>query len=443
MSLEYKFPFMDERVEESGLRLIILPDRSQPVVTLSLQINAGAFDINPTLSGVSELLSLLIQKGCGGKSAEEFAHEIESKGAEVSVVAKERSLSIKLEVMKKYFAEIVPYIFCMVSEPNLEKSEFNKVKKELLTGLKTEISNPAYLASVHFNAELFGPDNPAGRTKSKQSLKSITLADLEDYFNTYYSPENSSIVVAGDIDIEEARNLLLMCFGRWEKSSLKKENPIKIIPPKIDQTIIRLIDKPELTQTTLHIGFESLGELHRDRLKLSIANYILGGGNFSSRLMKKIRSELGNTYGISSRVWSDKDQGAFRITTSTKNDTLSEVINAIVDVLKEFSKNGVTAEELEQAKGYLSGSMAFQFEGINSLVSRLQWLRFYGRDNSFFETFQKRLSEISLDSLNEVIKQNFRAENLVIAAVGKRDEVESLLSKFGKIKNYNFRKPIN
>ena len=144
---------------------------------------------------------------------------------------------------------------------------------------------------------------------------------------------------------------------------------------------------------------------------MALANYILGAGNFSSRLMTRIRSLSGKTYGISSQLVTSKYFGAFLISTTTLSATVSEMLKMIREIYGDFCSNGITEEELERAKRFAIGNMAFQLEGICSIAEKLLWLRFYDRPNSYIEEFDAMINRISVEDVNNSIRECFSPEN--------------------------------
>lgn len=443
MDFSYKFPEMKEFVAENGLKIILIPNRMQPVITAALRICNGSLNDDDGFEGTSELLSGLIQKGNENLDPEEFSEIFESKGAIVSANVKEEYVTYSMRTLVKYQKELAPLFKDMIIKPALDKKEFGIIKKELLTGFKAELSSPSVLAASHFNAELFGRDHAAGRIKSIKSIKAISLKNIKNYYNENYKPEGSFLVVSGDASVDELESIWGTIFNDW--SNTKGDSLDESIDeiPKREKTSIRLIDKPELTQTTIMLGHEIPGEKDDNRLSIAIANYILGGGNFSSRLMKKVRTELGNTYGISSHVWASRNFGTFSITTSTRNDSLKQVLDTIINCVSEMINNGVEEDELIKAKQYALGSMAFELEGLENVIEKLLWLRFTDRDNSYIENASERLKKIDVKSINYVIKEYFKTENLIISATGKRAEIENILTDFGDVSCYNFRKPVH
>ena len=166
---------------------------------------------------------------------------------------------------------------------------------------------------------------------------------------------------------------------------------------------IRLADKPDSTQVSLAVGHAAPGERCPERNELFLANHIFGSANFSSRLMTRIRSADGRTYGVASQLLSETDFGAFLITTSTQNNRLHEVVRSIIDEHRRFRTEGVTAEEVEKAKQFAIGNMAFQFELWALSWTAILWLRFIGKLDSYLERFPELIAGITLDAVNAAI----------------------------------------
>jgi zinc protease len=181
------------------------------------------------------------------------------------------------------------------------------------------------------------------------------------------------------------------------------------------------------------------GEFSPDRNNIALANYVFGAGNFSSRLMTRIRSKVGRTYGISSQVAAERFFGAFTISTSTQNGQLALMVDAILEEFRDFCKNGITEDELEKAKRFAIGNMAFQLEGIGNVAEKLLWLRFYDYLNSFVEQFDQMINKITIDSVNASIKSLYSPEKLIVIAVGKKSEIADQLKKIGNFTPFHFR----
>ncbi len=438
MEFSFKFPDMIEKVLPNGIRSIWLPDFAQPVITVTFLIPVGRYAEPAGLEGVSELTVGMMQKGTKSLPAEVFSEKLEQTGASVLVDVKDECITLGVRMLSKVASEIVPLFWDMVCNPVFDKSEFARLKKEMITGLNAEYSDPGSIAGKHFNAELFGPLNPAGRKQTLYTVKNIKLENIKEYYSSCIAPQESNIIIAGAMNADDMQKNWESLFANWENREARKHKADLTIPD-LTSNRIRVIDKPELSQTTLLMGHSCIHELHDNKITLALANFILGGGNFSSRLMSRIRSETGKTYGIASQIYSNKKLGSFAISTSTQNNQLKEVLASIFDVYNDFTTKGATESEIEKAKQFAAGNMAFELEGINNIVEKILWLRFYERDKSFIESYETYLQPINCENLLESLQKYFLSEHFVIIAVGKQNEIMDHLSAYGDVQCFKCR----
>jgi zinc protease len=187
------------------------------------------------------------------------------------------------------------------------------------------------------------------------------------------------------------------------------------------------------------IGHPVPGELSPDRSALALANYILGGGNFSSRLMERIRSKQGKTYHVGSQLMLNRQCGIFLISTATQSAQTGEVVKTAFDVYREFSESGATEEEIEKAKKFVVGNMAFQLEGIGNIAEKLLWLKFYGREVGYIEHFDDMISSIGRDAINKAIRSYLSSERFAMVVVAPDRSVRPQVAGYGKVTEMHFR----
>jgi zinc protease len=438
MKFNYTFPPLDEFTLDNGLKIICIADHEQSGIVIALQLPVGHFSDPPERAGLCELTAGLLAKGTETLTPDEFSDKLESAGASFFSEVGEENCVLGIRMRALSAPSLLPLFVEMISRPRFAEEEFVRLKREMITALRADRVDTSFLATRHFYAELVGEGHPAGRFQTVQSLKKITLREVKDFFNAFFSPEQALFIAAGDYDRGKLKQFVTELFLPWRNS--RRKMPV-IAPPARHRQLpaVRLVNKSDLTQTSLAVGHASPGEKCPGKNALLLANHVFGGGNFSSRLMTRIRTADGKTYGISSQLLSETDFGAFMITTSTRNMELAGVLTCIVEEYRRFCSKGVTADELEKAKQFAIGNMAFQLEGIGNVVDKLLWLRFYGRQNAYIERFEETITAIDVATVNDAIRTYLSPENLIIVAVGKKTEIELQLKPFGVAKNYHFR----
>jgi len=438
MTFRYSFPPMKEYELQSALRTIWLSDHEQPVLDVTLQLEAGRSSDPQGLEGCAEIMANLMQKGPLSGTHEEHVDAMEQVGASQVLDVGDEHMTVGVRSLRKWAGEVVPRFWETLGGPALEKKEFDRVKREMITALEAEYADPATLAGKHFQSELYGSGHPLGRIATVQSVKRITLEDVRACHDRLVTPRGSCAVVAGDESVERMEEQWKGLFGRWQGGAARPES--KVFPADTPAcTRVRLVDKPDSSQTTVIMGHPAVRERHEARNALSLGNYVLGGGNFSSRLMQQIRSRTGKTYGIASQLISNRDFGTFLVSTTTQNHQVKDVLSTVMEVYREVTERGVTDEELEKAKQFAIGNLAFQLEGIGNVAEKLLWLRFYGYDNSYIENYPSTISAVDIAAVNSALQNVLACPGFVIAAVGKRSEVEKQLKEFGEVRTVHFR----
>jgi len=417
--------------------MLIVHDEQDGLVC-ALQIPSGRFCDPPGSEGCSELCMGLIQKGTKGLSSEQLSDIFEHHGASLFAEAGEEHLMIGVKMLSRFRETLFPRFWEMVVAPRLDTAEFTRLQQEMITALKAETNDPGTIVNRHFYHELAGGTvHPAGRHHSVKSIKNLTLASVEAYHHDYINPAKSVFVCAGNVTREWFERFCLPLLEAWKP----RGNGQLCDAPAVENrpSAVRFIEKNDLTQVSMVIGQAAPGELHGDRNRIALANYVLGAGNFSSRLMNRIRSSSGKTYSISSHITTERHFGALTIATSTQNRQAGEVLKAILEEYSRFCREGITAEELESVKRFAIGNMAFQLEGLTNLVEKMLWLSFYNRTVDYIETFDEMICSIDIDTVNEAIRRNFDPGRLIIAAVGRKKEVLADLSAFGTLKCFHYR----
>lgn len=434
----YAFPPIREELLANGLTLLLVEDHQLEGVTFGLQIPVGEFCDMPGCEGTAELAIGMVLKGPESVTPEEFSERFEHVGAALFSEVGDEHCIIGCRLLSRHINTVVPLFWEMITKPGFSAGELVRLKREMSTGLQADTADPMSIANRHFTSLLCGKNHPAGRVQTRRSIKRISLAEVRSFYDSFFSPDNGIFIVAGDFEAGNFISGFGSLFSAW--TATRKKQPVTggPLPPRLS-TDIRLIDKPDLSQVSLILGHPVPGELGENRNELALANYIIGGGNFSSRLMAHLRSSEGKTYGISSQISCNRNFGVFTIATSTQNARTAGMLSSIMTVYRDVAEKGVTADELAKAKQFATGNMAFQLEGIVNIADKLLWLRQFGRELSYIENFNDIIDSISLASINDAIRKFLSSPCFAVAAVGKKEAIRDTLTTYGRVHTVNFR----
>jgi zinc protease len=438
-NININFPFVKSKIIDNGLKLIFAEHHEQEGVVIAFQLPFGNFNEPIDFEGITSVIVNTILKGPAGMTCEEFAEKIESCGGTLFTDIGNENCIIGCKFLSRSLDVIIPLFWEMIINPALHPKEIERIKKEIQTSIQSELVDPYAIANKHFGNVLCGKDHPAGKFETIKSISRINHNNVKEYYNKYFCPLGSVLMFCGDFDSEKILINYEKIFSKWNK---KIDGNIVIAPPikNLSENKIRLIDKSDLTQASIVIGHPTCSELDTMKCDVLIANYILGGGNFSSRLMENIRSKEGKTYTIASLVSFEKKFGIFSISTSTINQKVKDMLENIFNIYKTFGEKGITKEELENAKKYLLGNITFQFEGIVNIAEKILWLEQFSRKFEYFEEFILEIKNTTVKKVNEAIKKYFYSKYFAMAVAGKKDEILPILKYYGDVEVINYKK---
>ncbi|HEX4510783.1 MAG TPA: pitrilysin family protein, partial [Burkholderiaceae bacterium] len=247
------------------------------------------------------------------------------------------------------------------------------------------------------------------------------------FWKTFYRPNNAILAVAGDIDPAVMKTRLARAFGGWASAPVPPRPAFQIPPAHGDRVI--LVDKPELSQATLMFGHAGIRHADPDWYAVSLVNYVLGGSDFSSRLMQEVRSKRGLTYGIGSSFGASLYQGAFRVSASTRNETAWDALSVATGELRKMKASGPTEDELAKAKGYFAGSTPFTLESAAGLAHALVAADLHGLGVEYVRTLALRLAAVDRAAADAAAKKWLDPDDLSIVIVGRADVVGPELKK--------------
>ncbi|MFH1891500.1 MAG: pitrilysin family protein [Candidatus Zixiibacteriota bacterium] len=291
---DVKLPKINRKTLDNGLEIIALEQHEQPVVSMRLVIRGGQSFDTADKAGLANFTASLLRQGTTTRDANQISEEIDFVGGSLAAGAGLDETNANCEVLSKHLAVGFDLLSDMVINPTFADDEVERIRNQTISAIMRSKDDPNSIAAEMFNKQIFG-DHPYALPAmgTEESMSMLTRDDVVAFHQKYYIPNNSFLIIVGDIKPDEVFKMASVKFGPWQKGTVPEMNfPA---PPTISGYKIVLIDKPDATQSNIVFGHLGINRSNPDIFAVRVMNYIVGGGGFVSRLMKDIRAEQGLT----------------------------------------------------------------------------------------------------------------------------------------------------
>ena len=322
----------------------------------------------------------------------------------------------------------------MLLEPEFARDEVRRAREEQLAGIVASLENTSAVADKCYAGFLFGR-HPYGRPVEGRAaaVRRLGRGDVTDFYEHWYRPNNTVLVLVGDVVATDAVARLREAFGAWRARPDGVPPPIPAAPPLTTRRVL-LVDKPDATQTQIRFGNVAMRRNDLDFLPATVANTILGGG-FTSRLIEELRVKRSLTYSAYSIFVGRRAPGDFRVGTFTKSPTTAQTLGLALTVLGDFRSQPPDPKALAKGKSYLLGQFPLKVESPDALAGRLAEIEFFGLPPDELATYRSRVAAVTPAEAARVARAHMPSpEQVAIVVVGKAAEIRDQLTRdFGQL----------
>lgn len=424
------FPPFQEAVLPNGMRLVLVEDRRQPVVSVSLAFPAGNVYDPAGKEGVADLTATLLTKGAGNRTADQIAAAIEGVGGSLNAGAGADFLTVYTTVLTPNVPLAFELLGDVVRRPTFPQSEVDLAKTQALSGLQLELSQPGAIASRVFARELYGR-HPYARRTSSNALRAIERADLVAFQRSRLRPAGALLVIAGDMNLAEARRAAVTAFGSWTGSA-----PAPIVfpaPPARTKPEIVLVHRPGSVQSNILVGNTTFSPSDPRYYPSVVANRVLGGGA-ASRLFTILREQKSWTYGSFSGYSRPRGIGAFQASAEVRNEVTDSALVELLSQVRRMGSEAVPAAELEAAKNALVGSFPLTIQTPGQVASSVANAKLLGLPSDYLSTYRLRLAAVTATQLQGAARATMRPEQALIVVVGDAAQIHDKLKKIATVR---------
>jgi zinc protease len=418
---EVKIPEPETFTLPNGLKCFLLENHELPLVSGVALIRTGNLFDPADKRGLASITGMVLRTGgTKSKTGDEIDRELENVAASVESSIGESSGTVGFSSLAENTSAVMSVWRDILEQPEFRQDKLDLAKTQMRSAIARRNDEPSEVASREFSSVVYGRNTPFGWEVEYSDIDNIHRQDAVSFYQRYFFPANIMIGVYGDFKTEDMKRALTDLFASWTYT----QQPVPKFPSVIAKAEpgIYLAEKPDVAQTFFEIGH--LGGLLRDKdyAALEVAAQILGSG-FTSRLVRKVRTELGYAYNIGANWGAGfENPGLFEISGSTKSKSTADTIRVILDELKKLRTGEVTPEELKDAQDSVLNSFVFNFDRPSKTLNRLLLYEYFGYPKDFIFQYQTAVKNVTRADVLRVSRDYFKPENLSIVAVGNPAE---------------------
>lgn len=409
---------------ENGATLLTLENRATPIIALRGSLRAGSYFEPPDKPELATLTAEMLERGSRRRSKIEIATELESVGAELSFSADAFSVSIGGRSLSKDLSLVLNALAEFLRQPAFPAEELEKLKQQLVADVQENQSNTRYRAYERLTQLLFDETNPFyvhGGERLIESINSITVDDIKDFYARQYGGRSLILSIAGDLDRDETAQIFETNFGDFNGPENVEISVADVAEAGAAQREAVLV-RGKASVDVLLGAAAPLRRASEDYYAAVLANSALGQSTLSSRLGLEVRDRQGLTYGINSAFRAPGlAPGPWYVAVTLNPQTVERALESATGVLRDYIANGIRAEELADEKSSAIGSFKVALSTNAGLASALWNAEFYRLGTDYIDRFPQLIEAVTKEEVNAAIRKYFRPDNLTVVIAGEYD----------------------
>lgn len=427
---EYHFPEFTRLSLDNGITVIVAPVRKLPVVSVVAVIDATALDEPEGKEGVAELAAQALREGTTERDGISLALDLEKLGTSLEAGADWDSTVASMTVLKDRLGEAFRIFAEVLMSPAFQSEDIERLKAERLAERMQILSEPRGLADESFSRFVYAPGSRYAEpmSGSSASVAGLTREDVAAFYRSKYTPGATTIILAGDVSVEEGIRLVESELGKWSgkqaRSSRQADRNARSSPA------VEIVAKPDAPQSELRIGHVGVPRSHPDYFRIVVMNAVLGG-LFSSRINLNLREAHGYTYGANSYYDWRRQAGPFVISTAVQSEVTAEAIAETLREIERMQAGRIGDDELTLATSYLAGVFPIRYETTSAIASALANLVTFKLPEDYYDQYRANISSVSTQDVLDAAKAHVKPEQLQIVVVGNSEIVKGPIETLG------------
>lgn len=427
------FPDLQKTTLKNGLNIVLAQRKGVPTIVGNLIINAGfSTDVN-SKPGLASLAMDLLDEGTKSQTTLEISEKLQMLGASLNTNAGLDVSSVSFTTLKQTFNPTLDLVADVLINPSFPQKEFDRLNKDHVNQIQREKVQPFSMAMRVFPKILYGQKHPYGNpingTGFEATVKAITLDEIRNFYDTWFKPNNATLVIVGDVEMSSLVSTLETKLAGWKKGTVPKNEiaQIKSVPGKK----IYLMNRPESTQSVIIAGYLTTPYGQVSQPALTAMNNILGG-DFISRLNMNLREDKHWSYGAGSFVWDAKGQRPFLAYVSVQMDKTKESIQEMQKELTAIiNDKPITTDEFNRVQKNMTLQLPGMWETNSSVSGSLSEKVTFNLSDDYFKTYDAKVRKLTRDELQQLSTQVVKPDLVNWFVVGDKSKIYDSLKEIG------------
>ncbi|WPP49047.1 M16 family metallopeptidase [Catalinimonas niigatensis] len=428
-----EFPDVQTATLKNGMKVMLAQRSGVPTLNFNLVIDAGYAADQFAKPGVASLAMNMMDEGTKNMDALEISEKMQMLGASINAGSDLDASYVGMSTLKQTLGESLELYSDIILNPAFPEEDFQRLKNQQIAGIQREKSQPVSMALRVMPKFLYGEDHayslPLTGSGDVETVEGFTRNDMIKFYDTWIKPNNSTMVVVGDISMQELTSQLEEKFAGWKKGEVPEKNIAKVNSGK--SNVLYLMDRPESQQSVIIGGY--LTEPYGDVDEIARQSMIkVFGGEFTSRLNMNLREDKHWSYGAMSLVWDAKGQRPLLAYAPVQTDKTKE---SLQEIIKEFQQvtgdKPITKEEFEKTKNNTILQLPGRWETNGSVAGSLNEMVKYGLDEDYYKNFDASVRNLSLEDVQSLTKKMLKPDQLQWFVVGDKEKIMKGLQEIG------------
>ena len=425
--MSLKLPPLQKATLSNGLKVVLAERHTAPVVNFTLMVDSGYSADPADATGTASFAQRMLEEGTPTRDSLKIGEELESLSANFNAGTSLDYSLVSLNTLKTTMDPSLEIYADLILHPAFPQKEFQRLQKERIAGIQREKVTPQPMALRVVPTLLYGKGHPYAvpftGSGSEEAVKKMTREDLAKFHDTWFKPNNATLLVVGDTTLEEIKPKLEKLLASWKPGDVPQRTVPQVGEPEKD--VVYLIDRPGAIQSVIFGAQLAPPQNDPDAIALQLVNGIFGG-KFSARINMNLREDKHWSYGVRAVLPPAKGQRPYISISAVQTDKTKE---SMVELVKEYKgiagEKPITAEELKDEQSNTTLALPGNFETVQQLSGAYGNIIQYNLPEDYYNTFTQKALALTPESANEVAKKYILPDHLIWVVVGDMSKVEA------------------